>query len=99
VRWVVTVPLTIILSRIQRGVTSSFSLEAFIEQSDVETFGPQPDPTRDPLNSILKSIPHVSVTNNFSTLPELYAHLDTLVLQSSERVRPGWDDYFMVSPA
>jgi hypothetical protein len=65
----------------------------------VEKFGPQLDPTRDPLNDILKAIAHVSITNNFPSLPELYVHLDSLALPSSERVRPGWDDYFMVSPA
>lgn len=40
---------------------------------------------------------HISVTNNFSNLPELHAHLDSLSLCGPERLRPGWDDYFMVS--
>ncbi|KAG8710198.1 Deoxycytidine monophosphate (dCMP) deaminase [Ceratobasidium sp. 395] len=80
----------------KRRPPSSVSLEEFIQQSDMERFGPQADSTRDPLNEILKALPHVSVTNNFSSLPELHAHLDSLALRSTERVRPGWDDYFML---
>ncbi|KAG9095065.1 Deoxycytidine monophosphate (dCMP) deaminase [Ceratobasidium sp. UAMH 11750] len=80
----------------ERHPNDSLSLEDFIQQSDVERFGPQPDSTRDPLNDILRALPHVSVTNNFSNLSELYAHLDSLALRSSERIRPGWDDYFML---
>ncbi|KAG8763342.1 Deoxycytidine monophosphate (dCMP) deaminase, partial [Ceratobasidium sp. 428] len=79
----------------KRRLQSSVSLEEFIQQSDMERFGPQIDSTHDPLNEILKALPHVSITNSFSSLPELHAHLDSLALRSTERVRPGWDDYFM----
>lgn len=39
----------------------------------------------------------LQVMNNFATVPELEAHLDTLNLTDGERLRPGWDTYFMVS--
>lgn len=38
---------------------------------------------------------HVSITNTFSTLADLYAHLDSLNLTSTHRLRPGWDAYFL----
>lgn len=38
----------------------------------------------------------LQVMNNFATVPELEAHLDTLNLTDGERLRPGWDTYFMV---
>ncbi|QRV80245.1 deoxycytidylate deaminase (dCMP deaminase) [Ceratobasidium sp. AG-Ba] len=75
---------------------TQLSLEDFVQQSDVERFGPLTDSTHSPLNDILKALPHVSVTNNFASLPELHTHLESLALRSSERVRPGWDDYFML---
>ncbi|KAG9087594.1 Deoxycytidine monophosphate (dCMP) deaminase, partial [Ceratobasidium sp. 392] len=75
---------------------ASFSLEQFIQHGDTERFGPRTDPALDSMNDILKGLPHVSVTNNFSSLSELHAHLDSLALRSTERVRPGWDDYFML---
>ncbi|KAF8600834.1 hypothetical protein BDV93DRAFT_256045 [Ceratobasidium sp. AG-I] len=81
---------------IERSVGAAFSLEQFIQQSDEERFGPQLKADQDPLNQILRAIPHVSVTNNFSGLSELHAHLDSLSLRNPERLRPGWDDYFMM---
>ena len=40
----------------------------------------------------------VSICNNFPTIDALCAHLDELNLLDEERLRPGWDMYFMVSP-
>lgn len=37
------------------------------------------------------------ILNNFDTEEGLYRHLDTVDLLNSERLRPGWDTYFMVS--
>ena len=39
---------------------------------------------------------HLQVMNNFKTVQELEAHLDSLNLTDGERLRPGWDTYFMV---
>ncbi|GHJ90430.1 hypothetical protein NliqN6_6832 [Naganishia liquefaciens] len=38
---------------------------------------------------------HLQVMNNFKTVQELEAHLDSLNLTDGERLRPGWDTYFM----
>lgn len=80
----------------QSGKQPALSLEEFLQQSDIERFGPQAVSGRDPLNDILQVLPHVSVTNAFPTVSELNQHLESLSLRSSERVRPGWDDYFML---
>lgn len=39
---------------------------------------------------------HVTVCNRFATVDALSAHLDALDLLDEERLRPGWDLYFMV---
>ncbi|GFZ46281.1 Deoxycytidylate deaminase [Saitozyma sp. JCM 24511] len=41
------------------------------------------------------SLASVSICNNFPSLPGLYAFLDQLDLLDEERLRPGWDTYFM----
>jgi dCMP deaminase len=35
--------------------------------------------------------------NNFKTIADLEAHLEEVNLLDPERMRPGWDGYFMVS--
>jgi hypothetical protein len=45
------------------------------------------------------SLASVSICNNFPSLPALYAFLAQLNLLDEERLRPGWDTYFMVSPS
>jgi hypothetical protein len=37
------------------------------------------------------------VSNGFADLEALYRHLDSINLLDDERLRPGWDLYFMVS--
>lgn len=39
---------------------------------------------------------HIKINNRFPTLDELHLHLDQLNLLDEERLRPGWDLYFMV---
>ena len=39
----------------------------------------------------------IKVDNNFPTTQGLWDHLDSLDLMDEERLRPGWDTYFMVS--
>jgi len=39
----------------------------------------------------------LSICNNFPTISSLYAYFDELDLLNEERLRPGWDTYFMVS--
>lgn len=37
----------------------------------------------------------LSVINTFQSLSELHLHLDSLDMTNTERLRPGWDTYFM----
>lgn len=37
------------------------------------------------------------ISNGFSDLEGLYRHLDSIDLLDEERLRPGWDLYFMAS--
>jgi dCMP deaminase len=47
--------------------------------------------------SRVMSLATVKVDNCFSSVEALWAYLDTLNLLDEERLRPGWDTYFMVS--
>lgn len=40
---------------------------------------------------------NVHVNNSFDSLSALYSHLDDVDLMDVERLRPGWDTYFMVN--
>jgi dCMP deaminase len=42
------------------------------------------------------SLATVKVDNCFPSTGDLWAYLDTLNLLDEERLRPGWDTYFMV---
>ena len=48
--------------------------------------------------SRVMSLATVKVDNCFPTKEGLWTYLDTLNLLDEERLRPGWDTYFMVSP-
>lgn len=37
--------------------------------------------------------------NNFTSVPELEEYLEEMNLLDGERLRPGWDTYFMVCPS
>lgn len=51
-----------------------------------------------PLNDLTTFV-GLAVVNNYTDLESLYAHLVKLKLDDAERLRPGWDRYFMVSRA
>lgn len=42
------------------------------------------------------TLAHVHVDNNFTDISALNWYLDRLDLLDEERLRPGWDTYFMV---
>jgi len=42
-----------------------------------------------------RNLVNLHVANNFVTVPALYSHLDDINLLNPERLRPGWDTYFM----
>lgn len=43
----------------------------------------------------LRQYVHLSIVNNFNSLPQLSTHLEALNLPSQERLRPCWDMYFL----
>ena len=44
----------------------------------------------------LSDLVDLHIVNSFESIPALRTHLDTLDLLNPERLRPGWDTYFMV---
>lgn len=48
-----------------------------------------------PLNDLTAFV-GLAVVNNYANLDALYVHLAKVKLDDTERLRPGWDRYFMV---
>ena len=69
----------------------TISLEEFVAAHDKRLFETGADLTR------LIEVAHTTVVNRFEGLNGLHAHLDQANLLDEERLRPGWDMYFMVS--
>ncbi|KAL1411249.1 Deoxycytidine monophosphate (dCMP) deaminase [Vanrija albida] len=55
---------------------------------------PTPSPAPTDLARVL-ALAQLTVFNRFGTVQGLYAHLDALDLLDEQRLRPGWDMYFM----
>lgn len=75
------------------------SLEKFIIEHDGEVYGrnllrPQLVDGRSPIQE-LEKLAHLRIDNPFISIPEFYAHLDSLDLLNMDRLRPHWDTYFM----
>ena len=82
------------------SVQPELDLESFIDEHDFLTWasGPLTSQTDNPTTSLHALQPFVNVTviNNFLSVERLWQHLSELDLLNSERLRPGWDSYFMV---
>ena len=85
---------------------TAVSLEDFVFQHDElmnTATSRQPTasdiPTTTPKSCLraLMSYAHLTIMNSFKAIPELERHLDEVNLLDSERLRPGWDGYFMAS--
>lgn len=78
---------------------ADIDLERFVEENDRIEFGSgsssEPNAGEQGLRALRRSI-HVHISNVYSTTAELYAYMDSINLLDSERLRPGWDTYFMV---
>jgi dCMP deaminase len=84
------------------------SLDQFVEIHDKLHYGPSTPSTSSATTSMsssamtdfsrVMSLATVKVDNCFPTIEGLWTYLDTLNLLDEERLRPGWDTYFMVSP-
>jgi dCMP deaminase len=62
------------------------TLEAFIQSSDAQLFGPQ---------RALYAHADIHLVNSGTSLSTLHAGLEKLDLPNPERLRPTWDQYFM----
>ena len=93
------------LRRSQTPTSQALSLDQFIDAHDNLFNGPRLDPTT-PLEIMakhpqsdfrrVKALANVEIYNDFPTVDGLHAYLDGLDLLDEERLRPGWDQYFMV---
>ena len=80
------------------------SLESFVIENDHIIFGPNDGLTSElnkpptPTKALrrFRNLVNVHVANDFDSLPALYSYLDDINLLNPERLRPGWDTYFMV---
>ncbi|WVF72448.1 hypothetical protein IAT40_007263 [Kwoniella sp. CBS 6097] len=103
-------PLRIRYAR-EKGRTSSsrtLSLEEFIDNHDALLNGPLPTSSPSSSSSPTSlsyhpqtdfkrtlSLAQISICNNFPDVSSLEGYLDRLNLLDEERLRPGWDTYFM----
>ncbi|ORY32217.1 cytidine deaminase-like protein [Naematelia encephala] len=71
------------------STSTSTSLSSTPASSSSSSYQQQTDLTR------LARLATVTICNNLSTLLELETYLDQLNLVDEERLRPGWDTYFM----
>ena len=84
------------------------NLEDFIREHDAFYYGPQGHGQDTPsLQNVghaqrsqssfrsLSQLANVHVVNSFETISGLQDHLNELDLLNKERLRPGWDTYFM----
>jgi len=69
----------------------------FLEESDATEYGPRPGAQQNTpyLRDLLARISHVTVVNKYLKLKDLHQYLDSMNLVDTERLRPGWDSYFM----
>ncbi len=85
---------------------ASHSLEEFIREHDAFYYGRGGQDTPNPQTIAFKyatktsfrslsEIATVHVVNSFETVSGLYDHLEVINLLEPERLRPGWDTYFM----
>ncbi|KAI0685173.1 cytidine deaminase-like protein [Cerioporus squamosus] len=107
----VDAPLLMRYRRSLEWSDASHSLEEFIREHDAFFYGPGPvsrdgQDTPNPHTVTfghasktsfrsLSEIATVHVVNSFETVSGLHDHLETVNLLEPERLRPGWDTYFM----
>lgn len=80
----------------------SLTLDAFVDQHDASLHGSTGSATstangQPPDLARVLSAAALRISNGFSDLGGLYRHLDAVNLLDEQRLRPGWDLYFMVS--
>jgi len=91
-----------ILTRYYRACRASdepYSLEGFVQEHDYHIYGPERSSTPGTESSTslqsLADLISLRVVNSFDSIPALHTYLDDTNLLDPERLRPGWDTYFM----
>lgn len=82
-----------------RALGVGISLEEFVQDHDYRIYGPSRTVTPEASSSSslqsLVDLISLRVVNAFDAQSSLHAYLDELDLLNPERLRPGWDTYFM----
>lgn len=78
----------------ERTRVGELSLETFIDQHDnlLSPRGTASDYRQ------TAALANVTIYNHYDSIARLYIYLDSVNLLNEERLRPGWDMYFMVRP-
>jgi dCMP deaminase len=84
---------------------SDKDLDQFVIENDHIVFGPyahlmqELNGRQTPTTALrsFRNLVNIHVANVFDSLPALYSHLDDTNFLNPERLRPGWDTYFMVT--
>ncbi|KAI0095039.1 cytidine deaminase-like protein [Irpex rosettiformis] len=91
-----------ILTRYRRSYGSAqrgdrLTLEEFVQEHDSHYYGKQFGKGQTRLSSLknLHALVDVHINNAFENKEDLYGHLEELDIINGERLRPGWDAYFM----
>ncbi|KAI0348352.1 hypothetical protein BDW22DRAFT_1350540 [Trametopsis cervina] len=82
---------------LRRTTHSELTLERFVADHDDYLYGGQFGTTSKGVSSLrnLQSLIDIQVNNSFDTVEGLHEHLGELDITNAERLRPGWDTYFM----
>ncbi|KAH9951031.1 cytidine deaminase-like protein [Amylocystis lapponica] len=103
----VDAPLLTRYMRANRTGSASISLEDFVREHDEHYYGLIIAGPRTPQNTRLdrresgsallglSELVNLRIVNAYGSVPALHDHLDELNLLNPERLRPGWDAYFM----
>lgn len=73
------------------------TLEQFVEEHDQHFYGTPFSNGPDTASSLgtLRTLIDLHVNNRFDRIEDYHTHLDNLDITNGERLRPGWDTYFM----
>lgn len=74
----------------------ALTLEQFVADDDRVSFGADSDHITSSYLFASYHLCHINVINSFPTPEQLFSHLHSINLLHPDRLRPGWDTYFMV---
>ncbi|GJE99640.1 cytidine deaminase-like protein [Phanerochaete sordida] len=99
----VDAPILVRYNRCLQAGRSDNTLQTFVQEHDEHFYGPASGEgvaqdaqvaAHPPLQSLHRLV-NLHVINAFGSIEDLHRHLESLDLANPERLRPGWDTYFM----